>query len=247
LSGGCQYGGVTRTQGPHELEFVVRVPPTGTVVERPDYDLYRPDGLDDPLPAVVFVPGPLPAEWPIRARGWPMFQGYGRLVAGRGALGFVLDRPYHAMGDWPAMAEDLAATIEAIRALDEVDAERIAVWAFSGGGLLVGRWLADSPAWLRCLALTYPVLATPDTDGPTPPADLVRPGRPLVLTRVGREQPDRRATVEAFLSRADATGTAVRIIDVPDGQHGFDLADHTDQSRRAVIEATDLVVGHLRD
>jgi hypothetical protein len=30
--------------------------------------------------------------------------------------------------------------------------------AFSGGELPVGRWLAGSPAWLGCLALSYPLL-----------------------------------------------------------------------------------------
>jgi hypothetical protein len=33
----------------------------------------------------------------------------------------------------------------------------------------------------------------------------------------------------------------VEIIDVPNGQHGFDLLDHTDESRTAVERALDLV------
>jgi hypothetical protein len=32
---------------------------------------------------------------------------------------------------------------------------------------------------------------------------------------------------------------------VPDGRHGFDVLDHTAQSRHAVIEAVDLVSEHL--
>jgi acetyl esterase/lipase len=87
----------------------------------------------------------------------------------------------------------------------------------------------------------------PDADTPATPADAVTPGRPLLLTRVGRELPERQALVDRFLARASATGTDVRVIDVPDGQHGFDALDHTDQSRQAVLEATDLVVGHLLD
>jgi hypothetical protein len=77
------------------------------------------------------------------------------------------------------------------------------------------------------------------------PADLVVPGRPLLLTRVGRELPERQALVDRFLARASTTGTDVRVIDVPDGQHGFDALDHTEQSRQAVLDATDLVVEHL--
>ncbi|GAB3880136.1 hypothetical protein GCM10029964_033850 [Kibdelosporangium lantanae] len=183
----------------------------------------------------------------------------------------VVDLPYHGMSQWRAMADELARVVDEVRRLDGhdedgrgvggsggdgrggdgrgvggrgggVDPARVAVWAFSGGAMLVGRWLADSPAWLRCLALTYPVLGA-DDEGP---ADLVRPGRPVVLTRVGREEPDRQATVDRFLATASATETAVHVIDVPDGQHGFDALDHTDQSREAVTEAVDLVVELLR-
>jgi len=225
---------------PHELEFVVDVPACGTVRRHTGFDVHRPDGVDEPLPAVVLVPGPSPAQYPIRPRDWPTYRGYGQLLAGRGVVGVVVDQPFHGFTEWPASAEDLAEIVESVRALDGVDATRIAVWAFSGGAMLVGRWLAESPDWLRCLALTYPMWLTPDADTP---ADMVAPGRPLLLTRVGRELPDRQAMVDRFLARAHATGTDVRVIDVPDGQHGFDALDHTEQSRQAVLEATDLVVG----
>jgi hypothetical protein len=66
-----------------------------------------------------------------------------------------------------------------------------------------------------------------------------------VLTRVGRESASIQATVDAFLSAAGRTGTLVDVVEVPDGRHGFDMLDHTEASRRAVIEATDLVIDHL--
>ena len=81
---------------------------------------------------------------------------------------------------------------------------------------------------------------------PAEQAAAVRPGRPLVLTRVGRESARIQATVDGFLSAAASTSTVVDIVDVPDGQHGFDMLDHTEASRRAVIAATDLVIDHLR-
>lgn len=232
------------TQAPHELEFVVAVPPTGTVSRHTGFDMHRPEGVDRPLPAAVVVPGPSPAQYPFRPRDWPTYRGYGQLLAARGVAGVFVDQPFHGFSDVPSSADDLAGIIESVRARDDVDANRIAVWAFSGAAMLVGRWLAESPDWLRCLALTYPMWLPPD---PETPADRVAPGRPLLLTRVGREQPDRQAMVDRFLSRADATGTAVRVIDVPDGRHGFDALDHTEQSRQAVLEATDLVARHLLD
>jgi len=234
---------VTQPQGPHELPFVLEVPATGTVTRRDDFDIYRPDGGDQPLPAVVFVPGPMPAEFPARPRSWPVYEGYGRLMVSRGVVAVVPDLPYYAVEQWPQAAEDLAAVIESVRALTAVDADRIAVWAFSAGGLLVGGWLAQSPLWLRCLALSYPLLAMPAD--PAERAAAVQPGRPVVLTRVGRESATIQATVDGFLATAASTDTVVDVVEVPDGQHGFDLLDHTDASRRAVIEAADLVIDRV--
>jgi dienelactone hydrolase len=147
----------------------------------------------------------------------------------------------------PAAAADrLGLVVEAIRARPEVDADRMALWAFSGGGMLVGRWLADSPAWLGCVALSYPLLRTLQPPAASSsPCDVLRPGRPIALTRVGRERPEVQATVDAFLARAAVVNAAVEVIDVPDGQHGFDVLDHAPWSREAVTAAMTAVHRHL--
>jgi dienelactone hydrolase len=142
------------------------------------------------------------------------------------------------------------AAIDAVRADPRVDRDRLALWFFSGGGLLSATWLADPPGWLRCIAATYPVLAAIDGREMDPrfrpvqalglSADL-----PIVLTRVGRERPGIAATVAEFLAAAGPS-TRLEIIDVPNGHHGFDMLDHTDESRRAVEHAIDTVLRHLR-
>lgn len=228
------------TTPPHELDFVLDVPTDGVLVDRTErFDRYRPDPADGPRPAVIFVPGPIPADWG-RPRDWPVYAGYGRLAARRGLVGIVAELGYHRTADWPTVADRLAGLVEAVRADESVDGERIGLWAFSAGGLPIAPWLADSPGWLRCLALTYPLLRDTITEGDVtrPEAlDLVRPGRPILLTRAGRETEQRAAVVAEFLDRAAETGTAVRIIDVPNGRHGFDMLDHTEESREAVLDA----------
>lgn len=224
------------------MTFVVDVPPVDIESHRDDVDVYRPAG-EEPLPTVIIVPGPSPAQYPFPPRRWPVYAGYGRLLASRGVAAVVLDLPYHDVSDWSLISPDLPGRVESVRALDDVDPTRIAIWAWSGGALLVGSWLAESPEWLRAMALTYPVLATSEP-GPMP-ADAIRPGRPLVLTKVGKERPDWQATVDRFLATAADNGTAVHVIDVPEGQHGFDVLDHTEESRQAVLAAADLVVEHL--
>jgi alpha-beta hydrolase superfamily lysophospholipase len=61
--------------------------------------------------------------------------------------------------DWSGTAAWLDAIVQRVRDDARIDGDRVAIWAFSGGGMLTGSWLAHSPSWLRCVALTYPVLA----------------------------------------------------------------------------------------
>lgn len=55
-----------------------------------------------------------------------------------------------------------------MRAHSRVDADRVALWLFSGAGPLAAEYLRRPPKWLRCLALTYPLLEGLDGDLPAP-------------------------------------------------------------------------------
>ena len=59
--------------------------------------------------------------------------------------------------------------------------------------------------------------------------------------------PELAGAVDAFIKAADtkAADETVTVIDVPNGQHGFDCLDHTEESRSAVLAALDAVTGHL--
>lgn len=212
-------------------------------------DLYVPDSAPGPVPAVVFVHGgPLPADLRPTPRDWPVYRGYGSAVAERGAIGVTVDHRLHDVSDYPLAAADLAEAVEMVRADERVAADRVALWFFSGGGLLLADWLRTPPSWLRCAAATYPLLAPfPgwEVDPRFRPAQAVASAGelPVVLTRVGRERPPVAATVEAFTTEADRCGAHLEIIDVPGGQHGFDMLDHTDESRQAVRRALNAVLG----
>lgn len=67
----------------------------------------------------------------------------------------------------------------------------------------------------------------------------------MLLTRVGREQSMIADTVAAFTTAAQAQGVSLDVIEVADGQHGFDTLDHTDDSRRAVCQALSWVTSAL--
>ena len=233
---------------PHMQPFVVPVEPR-TAERAGRVDLYRPDDVTQPVPAIVFVHGgPVPAELEPTPRGWPVFQGYGSLCATRGVVGATIDHRLHDVGSYPAAADDVAEAVALVRADPGVDADRIALWFFSGGGLLIADYLRTPPDWLRCVAATYPWLAPPPEwdDRFRPALAVAKAGDlPIVLTRAGLERPAVAAIVEEFVDAARACDARLEIIDVPNGQHGFDSLDHTDESIQAVTRAVDSVLGFL--
>lgn len=204
-----------------------------------EVDVYRP-AAPGRRPAVLFVHGgPGPFDLKVFPRDWPLFQGYATAAAERGLVGAVVDHSLVLGIDQLATASDqVEAAVGQLRADEQVDPERILLWFFSGGGLLAGEWLDSRPEWLRGIALSYPML-----DGP---ADLISATEvvgnhadlPILLTRVGLEQEAAATAVQAFVEAAGA-GSALRIVDVPDGRHGFDVLDDTDRSRSAIREALD--------
>jgi acetyl esterase/lipase len=237
------------TLAPYLNPFVLSTSPTA-VAHHDRIDLYLPED-QGPHPAVVFVHGgPLPADLEPTPRDWPVFVGYGSAVAARGAIGVMLDHRLHDPDAFAVAADDVAAAVDRVRRDPRVDGDRVALWFFSGGGPLMSDWLSKPPGWLRCLAATYPVLAPPPEapdDFPFRPIEAVTGvgGVPIVLTRVGRERPAIASTVDSFVDAARASGARLDIIDVPNGQHGFDHLDHDDESRTAVERALGAVLAAL--
>ncbi|MEU6486930.1 alpha/beta fold hydrolase [Streptomyces sp. NPDC046887] len=227
------------------------------VAERPRerhgaLDLHLPD-RPGPRPAILFVHGgPVPVDLRPTPREWPAHLGYARYAGELGAVGAVVDHGLHRLDAYPRAAQDVADALALLRRDPRVAPDRIALWIFSAGGLLAADWLDGPPPWLRCLALTYPVLAPlpgwPPVDGRFRPAEAMARGTgtpPVVLTRVGREDAAIAGTVSAFLTAARDAGAPVEVIDVPHGRHGFETLDHTEESRDAVRRALRAVLSRL--
>ncbi len=218
--------------------------------ERQEFlDIYLPDDLAGPRPAVLVVPGgPLPAEVRPTQRDWPVFQGYALLAASRGAIGAVVDHRLYSPEAYAVGASNVEAALETLRSDPRVDENRLAVWFYSGSGLFAADWFRQTPSWLRVVALSYPLLA-PFPGWPVEPrfdpiAAVAEAGDlPIVLTRVGNENPWMAQAVEKFVTAAAKAN--LEIVDVPDGQHTFDAKDDTDESRDAITRAMDLVLARL--
>ncbi|MGC5017916.1 alpha/beta hydrolase [Micromonospora sp. DT47] len=232
-----------------QMPFVLS--PAAAPVERHGrVDLHLPAG-DGPHPAVVVVHGaPLPPD-AADPRDWLLFRGYAALLAEQGLVAAVVSYHVEDLAALPATADDIAGMVELVRADPRVDADRVVLWFFSGGALLMADWLRTSPPWLRGIAATYPLLAPMpgwELDKRFLPVEALDAtgALPLVLTRAGQDAPPILAGIEAFLDRAAHLGRSVRLIEVPDGRHAFDILDQTEQSREAVRTARDAVVELLR-
>jgi dienelactone hydrolase len=216
---------------PEKLCLVLEPPEVEIEIARAgEVDVYVPRS-DEPPPVVLFVHGPVPARV-VRPPSWPLYIAYCRLAASHGLAAATVDLDYVDYSKAADVVPQLEAQIEEVRALPTVDDARVALWAFSGGGLLVDRWLEQALDWLRCVALSYPAL--------NPPGDVTAP---VVLTRVGRERPEIQQTVERFL----VSVTPVELIDVPNGRHAFDALDDSDESRDAIRRALEAVARLLND
>lgn len=221
-----------------------------------ELDFHRPAGTARTGAILLIHGGPGPADLTTSPRDWPVYSGYAKAIAQRGLVAVVVDHSLiRGLDQLTAAADDVEAAVGLLRADSQVDPERVLLWFFSGAGLLAGEWLDSRPDWLRGIALTYPLLATPpgvdelvsavevigrhDRGGVGKESNSVLP---VLLTRVGRERAELAGPVAEFVS---AGGTALDIIDVPKGQHGFDMLDHTDESRAAVTKALDWAIAHL--
>jgi acetyl esterase/lipase len=214
-------------------------------------DLYAPAG-GGPRPAVVFVHGgPLPRGLPVSPRDWLVYRGYGALAVASGVVGVTVDHPLYALEDFAAAHAVVVRAVDAVRADSRVDPDRIAVWAFSGGGPLLSPWLSRPPSWLRCLAATYPVLDSGPgrvlPDGFRPVEALAAdPHLPFVLTSVGLESPSIAEGVARFAAAGRSSRLELTVVDVPNGHHAFDMVDPGPESAAAVRRAFALVVHAVR-
>ncbi|GAA1665562.1 hypothetical protein GCM10009745_04390 [Kribbella yunnanensis] len=211
-----------------------------------EIDFYRPVGSAR-TGAILFVHGgPAPADLQATPRDWPVYKGYATAAARRGAVAAVVDHSLiRGLDQLSSAADEVEAAIGVLRSDPRVDPDRVVLWVFSGAGLLAGEWLDSRPDWLRGVALTYPLLATPPgVDDLVNAAEVIGKHKdlPVLLTKVGLERDELAGPVAEFVS---AGGTALDIIDVPKGHHGFDMLDHTEESRAAVTKALDWAIAHL--
>jgi acetyl esterase/lipase len=217
------------------------------------FDLYRPPASrQGGLPAIVFVSG---GE---DVRAWKWYQSYGRLAASKSIVGIVpakrYARGFDGLQTGYADTDSILTYIRANASRLGIDPSRICVWAFSAGGRLMSVALSSRHASLRCVVGYYPLAdatqefaVVADTVRRKELLGLYSPSHvlvargdaapPVFIVRAGKDSPVINSAIDRFVAAATAANAALTFINYPEGLHGFDAYNDTDESRR-IIEAT---------
>ncbi|HEX2225268.1 MAG TPA: alpha/beta hydrolase [Thermoanaerobaculia bacterium] len=225
-------------------------------------DVYLPPDLPPGLrvPGVVLIHGgPAPSDagsggGAIRPpRTWGVFQSYGELIAASGMVAVTFDHRYIGWGGLDQAAADIDAAITYTREHAEsyqLDPNRLGLWAFSGGGVLLTPYLRQRLPYVRALAAYYPILDLADFRdvGPELTDELVaryspaaalgdRGVVPFFLGRAGQDSPKLTRGVDRFVQAALAANLPLALMNHPGGKHGFDVLDD-DLFTRTILART---------
>jgi acetyl esterase/lipase len=258
------------------MEIVHRVPGMEDVVVRRDLpyaaaagdaltmDLYRPPGAPEAsrLPAVILIHGgPVPR---IGAKRMGVFTSYGRLLAASGLVAVTFDHRFLAPDRLTDAAADVEAAVTYVRSQAAglgVDEERLALWAFSGGGPFLSLALRGGPTYVRAVVAYYAVLDIQEK-APGSTAALsdearrdfspvhhltVEAGRvaPILVARAGLDAPFLNASLDRFVQQALATNAAIDVMNHPAGRHGFDILDDDARSKEIIARTVEFLRGRL--
>lgn len=226
-------------------------------------DVYRPaNSAKAKLPAIFFIHGGfLPANLKTKPTEWNVFVSYGRLAAAAGYVGVTFN--HRLYGSWASVensTNDLADAISYVRNNADslgVDKDRIALWAFSGGGPLLTLAMKDPQPYIRCLISYYGLLDLQHTDlderGTISDQALVefslvhqietssKPIAPMFIARMGQDMPHIKESVDRFLPIALAKGATLTLSNDPEGHHGFDVDNDSDASRAVIRQTMEFV------
>jgi acetyl esterase/lipase len=232
-------------------------------------DVYLPPGLapGERRPGVLFVHGgPVPAALWSRVNKMGVFLSYGELLAASGMVAVTFNHRFVGMPEIAASQANIAAAIDFVRAQApdfHLDPDRLAFWAFSGGGPFLAPVLRERPPYLRALLAYYAVLDLASLRGKleylpvhdeaardfSPAASLPEgtpyEGPPLLIARGGRDHAFINGTIDLFVQRALAANAPLDLMNHPAGQHGFDVVDDDDRSREIIARTITFLMTHL--
>jgi acetyl esterase/lipase len=227
-------------------------------------DIYTPASSSEnaAFPIVILLHGAAGAQY--KPKDWGLFRSWGRLIAAAGMLAVVFT---HRLGyPKPLLAE---AAIDVRNALDYIraharpfnaDPDRMALFAWSGGGPLLSIPMQQETSFVRCTMAFYAYLdiqrspshiehETPETLKIFSPISYLNRNAhavPLFVARAGQDEiPAMNDSIDRFVAEAIAANAALTFMNYPAGEHGFDNQNDDDRSREIIRAALDFLRTHL--
>jgi acetyl esterase/lipase len=215
-------------------------------------DIYLPAARGS-YPVVLLVSGGSVDDWRTAA----FYTSFARVLAAEGLAAVNYDkrlaRDRHAV---PAAAEDSLMLVQYLKTNASkygLDMSRLCTWHFSAGGTIAGTMLGE-PSPAICVVLTYALLSLGEGDRDpqlAPHSALVRAREradnfpPTLVVRVGRDGRALNDNIDAFVAAALAKNAPVTLINYPAGEHGFEILNDTDETRRVIAQSVSWVKSRL--
>jgi acetyl esterase/lipase len=207
-------------------------------------DIYLPAARGT-YPVVLLVSGGSVNDWRTAA----FYTSFARVLAAQGVAAVNYDkRLARDPNAVPTASEDSLVLAEYLKnnaAKYGLDTSRLCTWHFSAGGTIAGTMLGEqSPA--TCVVLTYTILSLGEADNDprlAPHSALVRAREradrfpPILVVRAGRDARTINDSIDAFVAAALAKNAPVTLINYPAGDHGFEILNDTDETRRVIAQS----------
>ena len=218
-------------------------------------DVYTPPDApaSSRLPAVILIHGgPIPPG--MEPKGMGVYQSLGELVAVSGMVAVTFNHRFHGQAMLVEAAGDVRDLVRHVRenaAGYGIDGDRLALWAFSGGGPFLSSALREGPEHVKAMAAFYAVMdlqQRPASVAPGSPNDLddetrkayspayhvatgSRPIAPLLIARAGYDNPWINDSIDRFVAKALERNVSLELMNHENGRHGFDILDDDERSR----------------
>jgi len=227
-------------------------------------DFYLPPGSGPgERPAVILIHGgPIPANLLTPPKEWGIFVSYGQIIAASRLVGVTFNHRFYGgehLADAQSDVEDLVAYVRQNAGDLGIDKDRIAVWAFSGGGPLLTGFLREPPSYISCIVAYYAVLDLRLMRAPgstieeeilerySPVANMAGGDKqiaPIFIARAGLDNASLNESIERFIHEAVSRNVMVDFCNHPGGHHGFDVLDDNDRSREIIRHTLDFIKAH---
>jgi len=185
--------------------------------------------------------GPIPGDLQTTPADWGLFQSLARMLAASGIAAVMFNHRFFSLESTSTAMNDIEDL------LSQLAVQRVCLWAFSGGGSLLGRLLRSTPASVRCVIAYYAALHASASEFSA--ADGIERNTcrvpPMLVARAGLDMPQLNETIDRFIAVALKKNTTIDVMNHATGQHGFDFRDDNERTREILARTVEFVRTHL--